>query len=531
MNNFLDFINSDVEVKKTLLSSLPTNTKTNIKKLNETIDEFLSKYEKYKDSVYKYIKAKNKSIKIEPVKRDTNKYIDKINTLQEVRKIFNPYNTFYEKMGFDELVYRLSNYYVFNFDSVDSIINEFIDKFELVGIKLTERDFDYTYYVNKYMKTFLNVREKKDNIENLNKVFEEIYWVNPDIISHIELNFRKLIRENSRKFDDYIKRVRRDYSKEHNVNDYRECIKLLENAYEELDKANIEEVSDIAEKALNNEFDITQYLPTNKFRQSAYSSFISPDVPLDNKEVMDKLCVTLTKLGANLKEYEAYLEIVPMLEDFKTKYQQDATATKDTKNSEIKALDNVIKKKEKELDGINRKVFRKDDNRALKIDSVSEAKKLYPLYKQFDDEYIKVHITQVLNPNMTISEVLDLYYSFDYYKKTTIQSAYKLETYNDIIEKSKVFDEFAMNPTNIIARGLSIFEENNIPRIIANKYKLNNIQINEEDIVGDNISALNSKIELIERINKIENSDLTVDKIWFLVKSNEILKEETKEGE
>ena len=31
MNNFLDFINNDIEVKKTLLSSLPVKTKTNIK--------------------------------------------------------------------------------------------------------------------------------------------------------------------------------------------------------------------------------------------------------------------------------------------------------------------------------------------------------------------------------------------------------------------------------------------------------------------------------------------------------------------
>lgn len=525
MNNFLDFINNDIEVKKTLLSSLPTNTKTNIKKFNETIDEFTSKYVKYRDSVYKYIKAKSKSIKIKSSNNNTKEYEDKINALQEVRKIFNPYNTYYEKMGFDELVYRLSNYYVFNFDSVDKIINEFIDKFELVGIKLTERDFNYTYYVNKYMKVFLNVRENKENYENLNKTFEEIYWVNPDIISHIELNFRKLIRDNSRKFDDYVKRIRKDYSREYNINDYRECIKELEKAYEDLYKSSIEDVGDIANKALEGEFDISQYLPTNKFRQSAYSSFISSEVPLDNKEVMNKICVTLEKLGANLKEYSEYLEIVPMLEEFKTQYEKQASQ-KEVSNSEIKALDNVIKKKEKELEGINRKVFRKDDNRALKIDSVSEAKKLYPLYKQYDDEHIKNHILKVLNPNMTISEVLDLYYSFDYYKKDTIQNVYKLTSYNDIIEKSKLFDHFAMDPTNIIARGLSIFEENNIPRIIANKYKLNNIQINEEDIVGDNITTLNNKISLIERINKIDNSDITVDQIWFLTKSKEIIKEE-----
>ena len=143
-------------------------------------------------------------------------------------------------------------------------------------------------------------------------------------------------------------------------------------------------------------------------------------------------------------------------------------------------------------------------------------------------KYTKVQVSRVLSPNMTISEVLDLFYSFDYFKKDTIQKVYKLNSYDAIIEKSKQFDEFAMNPTNIIARGLSIFEENNIPRIIANKYKLNGIQINEEDIVGDNISVLNNKISLIERINKIENSDITVDQIWFLVKSQDILKEEGK---
>ena len=527
MNNFLDFINSDVEVKKTLITSLPTKTKTNIKKFNETIDEFSSKYKTYKESVHKYINAKNKSIKIKPKDKDNQEYIDNINTLQEVRKVFNPYNTYYEKMGFDELTYRISNYYVFNFDSVDKIIGEFIDKFSTVGIKLTSEDFDYTYYVNRYMKVFLKVREGKENVENLNKTFEEIYWVNPDLIGHIELNFRKLIKNYSKKFEEYVKKLRKDYMKKYNVESYNDCIKKLENAYEELLKASDEDVSDITLKALNGDFDISQYLETNKFRQSAYDSFISLDISKDDKEVMDKICITLNKLGANLKEYSQYLEIVPMLEDFKTQYEKLASQ-KSINYNEMKALENVIKKKEAELDKINRKVFKKDDNRSLKIESVSEAKKLYALYKKYDDEYIKIKVLENLNINMTISEVLDIYYSFDYYKKLTIQNVFKLTSYNDIIEKSNLFDEYAMNPTNIISKGLSIFEENNIPRIIANKYKLNNIQISEEDIVGDNINVLNNKISLIERVNKIEKEGFTVSQIWFLVKSQKILNEEGK---
>ena len=527
MNNFLDFINNDIEVKKTLLSSLPTKTKTNIKKFNETVAEFSSKYVTYRNSVYKYINAKNKSLKIKTTSKDLQAYMDNISTLQKIRKFFNPYNTYYEKMGFDELAYRISNYYVFNFDSVDKIIHEFIDKFELVGITLTEKDFDYTYYVNRYMKVFLNVRSGKDTLENLNKTFEEIYWVNPDLIGHIEINFRKLIRKYNKKFEDYVKKIRKDYSRDYYIENYRDCIKKLEKAYEELAKASKEDVSDILTKALNGEFDISQYLKTNKFRQSAYSSFISPDISLEDKASMEKICMTLNKLGANLKEYSQYLEIVPMLDEFRKQYEKQASQN-DANYNEMKALENVIRKKEAELEKINKKVWKKEDNRSLKIESVSMAKKLYALYKKYDGEYIKAQISEVLNINMTIAEVLDLYYSFDYFKKLTIQTVYKVNSYNDVIEKSDLFDEFAMNPTNIIARGLSIFEDNNIPRIIANKYKLNNIQINEEDIVGDNISVLNSKISLIERVNNIENSGATVEQIWFLVKSQKILNQEGK---
>ena len=225
--------------------------------------------------------------------------------------------------------------------------------------------------------------------------------------------------------------------------------------------------------------------------------------------------------------HSQYLDFVPMLTEFKNQYEKLAEL-KDINYNEIKTLENAIKKKESELERINKKVFKSEDNRSLKIESVSEAKKLYSLYKQYDDEYIKIKVLEVLNINMTVSEVLDLYYSFDYFKKLTIQTAYKLNTYNEVIEKSNLFDEFAMNPTNIIAKGLCIFEDNNIPRIIANKYKLNNIQISEEDIVGDNIEILKNKITLIERINKIEKTGLTISQIWFLVKSQKILNEEGK---
>ena len=92
-----------------------------------------------------------------------------------------------------------------------------------------------------------------------------------------------------------------------------------------------------------------------------------------------------------------------------------------------------------------------------------------------------------------------------------------------MIRRSNIYDEFAKNPTNLIVKGLPVFENNNIPRIIANKYKLNNLLINEDDITPDNLDALKNKIALINRIHKINDSNKTVEKIWFIVNANNII--------
>ena len=60
MNNFLIFIGKDIAAKKTLIQTLPTRTKTNIKKYNEIIDDIQSKYEEYRTGVRNYLLAKSR---------------------------------------------------------------------------------------------------------------------------------------------------------------------------------------------------------------------------------------------------------------------------------------------------------------------------------------------------------------------------------------------------------------------------------------------------------------------------------------
>ena len=86
-----------------------------------------------------------------------------------------------------------------------------------------------------------------------------------------------------------------------------------------------------------------------------------------------------------------------------------------------------------------------------------------------------------------------------------------------------------MNASNIIITGVPIFDEVDIPKIIVNRYRLNNIKITEDDLNPDTLKSLKNKIELVLRINRIEKSETTIDKIWFMVQVEKIINKEKNE--
>ena len=104
----------------------------------------------------------------------------------------------------------------------------------------------------------------------------------------------------------------------------------------------------------------------------------------------------------------------------------------------------------------------------------------------------------------------------------------KKYTYDEIIEYSNSFDLYAIDSTNVIITGIPVFEETNLPRIISNKYRLCNINVNENDLEEDNLKNLLNKITLILRINKIEQSSSSVEKIWFMVQVHKLLVKESE---
>ena len=539
MISFLNFIEKDISAIKTLISSMPTKTKTNIKKFNENIESIRSKYEDYRTSVRNYLIAKSHSFEVKNNKDDVDRLSEKVVSLERVKFLLNPSNTYFEKMSFDELLFQLNNSYMFNFNSLSDVINSFLDKFELVGVRLTSDDFHYTCYVHEYMSSFLEVRYSNDEDKKyakVNEIFEQIYWVNPELIEHIELNFRRLIRLHEKKFTTYIAKRQKEVMAENGITNYVNCLEKLKAAHIELNMANDETIGDLVELAITNGFDINQYMPDSKVRSGAYESLIASSVDYHDKNKMSKVCRALEKLKSNIIEFNNYNEFLPLFNDFKTQYQELLTVDV-KKYTGLKSILDQINSKEKELYKLNSKIFggrpgffefnNEKDLRKLKVQSVLKAKELYELYKQYDAEYFKMHVLNIISNTMTVADVLNLYYSFDYFKKIAIRKVYELEDYTEVMKYSDNFYMYATDPTNVIIAGIPIFEDATIARVIANKYRLNNLKITEDDLAAP--EALLSKINLILRVEKIEASKETdMERIWFMVQVQKIVAAEEK---
>jgi hypothetical protein len=374
----------------------------------------------------------------------------------------------------------------------------------------------------------------------LSSVFEQIYWYNPNIIEHIELNFRKLINKNQKSFEEYISREQHTLLNKNGFKTYEEFISALKKKYEELSKSNDESLADIVEMAKKSEIEINNYFEDSKFRTGTYSGLTINEIDYSDEDSMNKLLDTLRRLRVNVLEYANYLKFVPLFNYFKEKYEKQDSV--EANNSALKNIDNQINTKESKLESVNNKIFndkkggfslfKKDSSESLKnlkIESLKIAKELYDLYYQKEKLTFENKIISLKNDSLLlISDVVRLYYSYNFFKRETFEKVFELGTYNEIIDLCDEFDEFASNPTNIIINGINTFEEADVASVICNKYRLENINLEIADLDEDSLVALKNKIDFIFRIYKIEHSNLSVEKIWFIVQVGKILEKESK---
>ena len=214
MSDMQETINNQIDTDKEILSVLPKNNKKNLQIYKNKAAEIKLEYEMYLKDII--TEMRRRAIKISSV--NTNPRIEEISkeieSMDKVR-LMKDCATPFEKMGLDEYLFVLKRFYKNDLELVNNSIQKCLEKFRMAGINLSSRDFNYSPYAKEYMKTFLKeMKNGEFNSQKVKETFEQIYWKCPDLILHIELNFRSLYFKHEKVITTYFENEQKDLVRE-----------------------------------------------------------------------------------------------------------------------------------------------------------------------------------------------------------------------------------------------------------------------------------------------------------------------------
>lgn len=511
-----------IEAEKEVLSTMPRNNKKNIQKYVQKIQELKNEYQEAEDKIFIEIKKVYKNITSVEENPKINKKSAEIEELSKFLEILDTAQTSYEKMGLDKRIYKLGKFYKENLESINEEILACINEFENVGIKLTEKDFDYSVYVNDYMKTFF---EERNNItsDTLKNKFESVYWQCPDLIIHIELNFRYIYLKNQKEIDKYFESKKDFVIKQTNVSSQMIIEKYEKNqreliAYKDMDKYRI------INKFLTGKLDIKDY-EEDKIKQEYSKMFLKDICNVKTKKDQKEMNEDSIKFLRSLIEYKNFINYKFIYEDIKKKYEQ-----KDEHKNSYNAIRKEIVSQEKKLKKLNKKIngkglFQKKDKKEKQTLQYNEiVKDLKEKYKKMDEEEIYQKIINNLNDESSIYDVLIFASKFNNYLTDCIIENNPSITQEEIEEVINGLKQFLTDPYIIIIKNITLLENKNIAIIISDRYKLLNFNIQKDDINEENLDNLIDSLNKIKNYYEIEQAGIDINTIKFVCEADKILK-------
>lgn len=518
MNNILEKMDSDKEV----LSTLPKNNKKNYSKYMEEVEKLKKEYSEYQSEIYNELKKRYQKIISTKKSNDIEKVKSQILEIERMLKIVDNIQTSYEKMGMDQIIYKLGKFYKGNLQKVNEEIYKCIESIDKMEISVTPKDFDYSMYVKDYMTTFFHEADKGNlNSAVIKDEFERIYWKCPEIIVHIELNLRSIFLKKQNLIDKYYEKEKNNLLTTLNSNPEQLFTKYEEYSKDLINKQTTDEAI-IIDNFLEGRYIVKNY--TDEKIKENYEKIFTLDTlkNVDNDEVQENII----KFIYNLYEYKNYEKFKYIFLDVKNKYLD-----REKHKNEYNTIKKEILSKEKKLKSLNKKINKVSifGNKKEKEEKQSvEYNKLLLLikedYKKLDMAEIYSKINECLNDTSTIYDALKFAYSFrNYLTKCIIDNNKDIEE-NAIDIIIKDLDEFLKNPYNIITKNILITEEKDIPIIICDRYRLMNFNVVKDDINIGNIDNLISILESIEVKHNMQKKDIKIEDMNFICEFKKMLR-------
>lgn len=496
-----EYILKDIETVKANLEVLPKKTKVNKAKYNEYLEEQLKKITPMIEEAEKEISKRVEQIK----KYNTEESLPEERELLDIIKVkrLSSLSSSSNKMNLDYYLYELSSFENNNLEKINGVILKILLAFKEVGIILTPKDFEYSEVVQKYMDTLIN------DYDNIEKVFDDIYWENSNIITQIELNFRYLYFKHKKEIDKYYQSLKEE--------------PLEEYLTKYIDLKINQKLSEYQNRTyLFNNF-INHTLMLTDYSEKTIDGLLT-DIILDREDEDNYL--NLTNLLSSLSEYNEYLNFEYIIKDIKELF----TKKEEYKGKYDLKLKDIVKK-EKELFSLNKQInktglFKPNLKKIneLKLKRNTTITDILSLYIELDELTIQNDIFNNVTNETTYQDILKL---------TCFNTKYLIKLLKDQIDNLTI-EDIDQNITNLfeyvfgseinIISNIAISEEIDIPKIIKDKYRLLNISINEEDLNKDDIEKVTKNIKDLIIYYNIKKIDLNIQDIDFIFKAEKIKK-------
>lgn len=496
-----EYILKDIDTVKANLEVLPKKTKVNKAKYNEYLEEQLKKITPMIEEAEKEISKRVEQIK----KYNTEESLPEERELLDIIKVkrLSSLSSSSNKMNLDYYLYELSSFENNNLEKINGVILKILLAFKEVGIILTPKDFEYSEVVQKYMDTLIN------DYDNIEKVFDDIYWENSNIITQIELNFRYLYFKHKKEIDKYYQLLKEEPLEEYLTKYIDLKINQKLNEYQN-------------RTYLFNNF-INHTLMLTDYSEKTIDGLLT-DIILDREDEDNYL--NLTNLLSSLSEYNEYLNFEYIIKDIKELF----TKKEEYKGKYDLKLKDIVKK-EKELFSLNKQINKtglfkpslKKINE-LKLKRNTTINDILSLYIELDELTIQNDIFNNVTNETTYQDILKLTcFNTKYFIKLLKDQIDNL-TIEDIDQNITNLFEYAFGSEINIISNIAISEEIDTPKIIKDKYRLLNISINEEDLNKDDIEKVTKNIKDLIIYYNIKKINLNIQDIDFIFKAEKLKK-------
>lgn len=536
MKELVENVEKQISTDKDVISVLPRNGIKAIKSLLSTIKDMIDKYETANATLLKEIESRYDELTV----------VEENNEIPQIEAEILKYDvavrntdtrSSFEKMGLDKVIYNVNGYYKSNLERLNKELVDCVKQFEIVGIKLSEEDFNISEYSKKYMSVLLQEAQNGNiNSELIKNTFEKVYWECSDVVTHLYANIRYIYDKYENEIDKFY-----DNKSEEILKEFKSTSEGVEEKKAELikKKKSIEATDNkiILNNFYTGIFNINDYKGDNY--QKMYFDLISKDVSELSESEKAEMDENIEKLNDNLDEYAKYTEYKFLVDEILQIREDELKKIEENKNKKVKKTEfDLTKENIKKLKAEIAKLNGKIDKPKIGLFGKKDAKKnsssilqrnnlildLKKAYMQLDEEILKQKSAENIDDTSSLLDVLKLASSYYWFMAKAMIKKNEEITDKEIGETAKKIRDFINFSNFSVINYIKISDTKELSVIIKDKYKLFGMQVSKENFQEDNIEDLIKKVKIINNFNNIKKSKFSVEDLEYITSVKEMLK-------